>query len=373
MYLKLILKLLYLNFVTYYNQVAITILSLLCILLFGPGVKNALSSPHINNSTPSIANSSQMNGSQSQSSKTNSTQNFPRCCEERVRNKKMGCPDKKRIDQPKRKKKASSRGSKKKRKKNKKNTKKKKAKNISIFPGDSNQANLITKKIGSAPLLKHFIERMEVVSIIDSIVEKHPLRKISHGEAVAGLIAYLLNDGRALYQMEKWADEVAILDYFFPDYKAGDWTDDRLGDSLDALYEAGLEKIQGAISANIVSEFSIALSEIHYDTTSISFWGTYDNETKEPAVVITFGHSKSHRPDLKQVVLGKAVSGDGGVPLISETHDGNTSDSVLPVPYWEKLRKLSKKNDFCFIGDCKIASKKTVKSICTEGGKFLAP
>ena len=39
---------------------------------------------------------------------------------------------------------------------------------------------------------------MGVVSIIDSIVEKHPLRKISHGEAVAGLLAYLLNDGRAL-------------------------------------------------------------------------------------------------------------------------------------------------------------------------------
>ena len=33
---------------------------------------------------------------------------------------------------------------------------------------------------------------MGVVSIIDSIVEKHPLRKISHGEAVAGLLAYIL-------------------------------------------------------------------------------------------------------------------------------------------------------------------------------------
>ena len=80
--------------------------------------------------------------------------------------------------------------------------------------------------------------------------------------------------------------------------------------SVDGLYEAGLEKIQGAISASIVSEFSIALSEIHYDTTSISFWGTYDSETKKPAIIITFGHSKDYRPDLKQVVLGAAVSGD---------------------------------------------------------------
>ena len=173
--------------------------------------------------------------------------------------------------------------------------------------------------------------------------------------------------------MEKWADETAILNYFFPEYKAHDWTDDSLADTLDALYEAGLEKIQGAVSANIVSEFSIALTEIHYDTTSICFWGTYDNDTKEPAIIITFGHSKDHRSDLKQVILGAAVSGDGGIPLISETHDGNTSDSVLPIPYWEKLRKLTQKNDFCLIGDCKVASLKTIKDICSEEGKFLSP
>jgi transposase len=73
------------------------------------------------------------------------------------------------------------------------------------------------------------------------------------------------------------------------------------------------------------------------------------------------------------VVLSAAVSGDGGIPLISETHDGNTSDSVLPVPYWERLRKLTQKNNFCLIGDCKVASLKTIKEICTEEGKFLAP
>ncbi len=376
MYLKSSLKSYSIDLLNNFNKVAITIICLLCVLLFGPGVKNALSSPATNKSMASFNRTSQMSGSHNNSnSKTNSNSNqsMPRCCEEKKRKKKLGYPDKQRIDQPKGKKNNGKGKSKKKRSKKKKNTKKKKSKRILSIPENSNHESLITKKIGSAPLLKHFIERMGVVSIIDSIVEKHPNRTISHGEAVAGLLAYILNDGRALYQMEKWADETAILDYFFPDYKPQDWTDDRLGDTLDALYDAGLENIQGAISANIVSEFLIALYEIHYDTTSISFWGTYDNETKEPAILITYGHSKDHRPDLKQVVLGAAVSGDGGVPLISDTHDGNTSDSVLPVPYWEKLRKLTKKNDFCFIGDCKVASVKTIKNICGEGGKFLAP
>lgn len=66
------------------------------------------------------------------------------------------------------------------------------------------QLTIITKKIGSAPILKHFIERMGIVSIIDSMVPTHPNREtITHGEAVAGLVAYLLQGGRALYRVER--------------------------------------------------------------------------------------------------------------------------------------------------------------------------
>jgi transposase len=372
--MNLIVNLSFADHVRTCSKVAVTIIFLLCLFSFGPGVQNALSSP-TNMGMPSLNNGSHVTNNQASNSQTNSnsTQATPKCCESRSRKNKMGIPDRNRINPPKGKKNSTG-GTKKKKRKSKKNTTNKKNKKRKIkLLSDSSQTNLITKKIGSAPLLKYYIDRMGVVSIIDSIVEKHPLRKISHGEAVAGLLAYLLNDGRALYQMEKWADESAILDYFFPEYNSHDWTDDRLADSLDGLYEAGLEKIQGAISASIVSEFSIALSEIHYDTTSISFWGTYDSETKKPAIIITFGHSKDYRPDLKQVVLGAAVSGDGGVPLISETHDGNTSDSVLPIPYWERLRNLSQTDDFCLIGDCKVASLKTIKDICSGEGKFLAP
>jgi transposase len=187
-------------------------------------------------------------------------------------------------------------------------------------------------------------------------------------------MVYLLNNGRALYEMENWAEKTAILSSLFPGYRPGDWTDDRIADTLDELHKEGPEQIQGAISANIVGEFGIKLDEIHYDTTSVSLWGTYDSDTGQPAVLITFGYNKDHRPDLKQVVVGAAVSGDGGVPLISKTHDGNTSDSVLPISYWERLRKLAGKNPFCFIGDCKIASKETLGELCSsQGGLFLAP
>jgi transposase len=232
---------------------------------------------------------------------------------------------------------------------------------------------LMTRRLGAGPILQHFISKMGVVSLIDEYVPAPESRKISHGEAVAALMVYLLCGERALYRMAQWAETTAVLSTLFPEYEPNDWTDDRLGDTLDALYSKGLEGIQGSLSARLVDVFEVCLEVIHYDTTSVSFWGTYDAQREQPAVLITFGYSKAHRPDLKQVVLGAAVSGDGGVPLLSKPHAGNSNDSTLPVPYWERLRQLCKTSQFCFIGDCKVSSQKTLKAICTHDGLFVSP
>ncbi len=233
--------------------------------------------------------------------------------------------------------------------------------------------NLMTRQLGAGPMRHHFISKMGVVSLIDDVVPAHEARTISHGEAVAALMVYLLSGGRALYRMEEWAETTAVLSTLFPKYKPEDWSDDRLGDTLDALYKKGLEGIQGALSTPLVEVFGLCLDLIHDDTTSVSLWGTYDPQRGQPAVLLTFGYSKDHRPDLKQVVLGAAVSGDGGVPLLSKTHDGNSSDSTLPVPYWERVRQLCGTSRFCFIGDCTIASQETLKTICRQDGGFLSP
>ena len=49
-------------------------------------------------------------------------------------------------------------------------------------------------------------------------------------------------------------------------------------------------------------------------------------DSDEHAIAMTYGYSKDHRPDLKQAVLELMVSQDGGVPLLSKSWDGNTSD-----------------------------------------------
>ena len=67
----------------------------------------------------------------------------------------------------------------------------------------------------------------------------------------------------------------------------------------------------------------------HLDTTSFSLSGDYVPESDEQAITITHGYSKDHRPDLKQAVLELMVSQDGGVPMVSKSWDGNTSDTQI--------------------------------------------
>jgi len=75
------------------------------------------------------------------------------------------------------------------------------------------------------------------------------------------------------------------------------------------------------------------------DTSSFSLSGEYVPQTDEQAIVITHGYSKDHRPDLKQAVLELMVSQDGGVPFISQSRNGNASDTTIFKERCEALLK----------------------------------
>jgi transposase len=67
-------------------------------------------------------------------------------------------------------------------------------------------------------------------------------------------------------------------------------------------------------------------------------------------------HSKDHRPDLKQVVLELMVSQDGGVPLLSKSWDGNTSDIAVFQERAQALIETLKNSPSprYLVADCKL-------------------
>ncbi len=62
------------------------------------------------------------------------------------------------------------------------------------------------------------------------------------------------------------------------------------------------------------------------DSTSTQVEGDYLSEDENP--LITFGHSKDYRPDLKQFMISLMCSQDGDIPLLAQTIAGNTSDKT---------------------------------------------
>ena len=91
-----------------------------------------------------------------------------------------------------------------------------------------------------------------------------------------------------------------------------------------------------------------------------------------PTAAITFGHSKDHRPDLKQLVYILTVSGDHAVPVIlHRLADGNTSDDPTHIPTWDQLVKLTGHTGFLYVADCKLACGDAMRHIDRGGGRFI--
>jgi transposase len=105
--------------------------------------------------------------------------------------------------------------------------------------------------------------------------------------------------------------------------------DYRLGHILEALFAAQLNRVLGASALKALDVYAIATPWLHQDTTTITLYGAYEEETRPGAGLIpprpAYGHSKDGRDDLKQVLLRLGGS-SAGLPLRMGVRDGNTSD-----------------------------------------------
>jgi transposase len=68
------------------------------------------------------------------------------------------------------------------------------------------------------------------------------------------------------------------------------------------------------------------------DTTSLSFEGAGG------AALGAHGHSKDHRPDLNQMIVGVMIDGEGR-PVCSEMLPGNTADVSVLISVIDRLRQ----------------------------------
>ena len=163
-------------------------------------------------------------------------------------------------------------------------------------------------------------------------------------------------------------------------------TDDGLYSAMDFLLECS-ERVQEAVFFSVANLLNSEVDVIFFDTTSTYFEIETDDEgdaddtgdaDDQPAGdaplteagVRRLGHSKDHRPDRPQVVIGLAVTRDG-VPVRVWTWPGNTSDQTVIKSVKDDLGgwKLGR---CVWVVDSGFSSQENLRYLQRSGGHYIA-
>ena len=103
----------------------------------------------------------------------------------------------------------------------------------------------------------------------------------------------------------------------------------QLGRTLEEVQAYGCERWLSELALAGWAQERLEQRFHPLDTTSVALRGNAGSASDQPAMALTHGDAKDHRPDLQQVVVARLVSQDGGVPLGSKRGDGLTSDTPI--------------------------------------------
>ena len=179
-------------------------------------------------------------------------------------------------------------------------------------------------------VISSVIKDLGLIDMIDARLIPDAHAGITPGEAVAGMILNGLGCAHRPLALTPQFVASTPLDRLCPQgLRAQMCNRYTLGRTLEELYAYGCDLLWQELARAVCAHEGIDLRFNHLDTTSFSLSGDYVPDTDAHAITITHGYSKDHRPDLKQAVLELMVSQDGGVPFVSKSWDGNTSDTQI--------------------------------------------
>ncbi|SPE42676.1 transposase [Candidatus Sulfotelmatobacter sp. SbA7] len=171
---------------------------------------------------------------------------------------------------------------------------------------------------------------------------------------------------------EKWKGDYAIQGVGDLDlhhlYRAMAW----VGEVLPKEQQDGATPFAPRTNKDLIEEALFArrrdlfsdLDIVFFDTTSIYFEGE-GGET-----IGQRGHSKDHRPDLKQMVVGMVLDQHGN-PLCSELWPGNTADVKSLVPIVERLKSRFGIGSVSIVADRGMISAATLAEVEKREWKYI--
>jgi transposase len=236
---------------------------------------------------------------------------------------------------------------------------------------------LVSERLGPLPLVNHFLQRLGLCTLLEKHVPTNDRRAaLSHAAALGVLLRSLIVEREPIYRQGETVHQFATSCFALAAEEVARVGDDRLGRALDRLFDADRAALLTEVVVGVGQRFGVRFDQLHNDSTSVAFCGQYRQASgrqlrRRSAPAIVYGHSKDHRPDLKQLLFILTVAADGGVPVQFRLADGNTSDSITHIETWNTLRSVAGRADFLYVGDSKLCSHDTMAHIDRAGGRFV--
>jgi len=242
---------------------------------------------------------------------------------------------------------------------------------------DADRLGLRTYELGALPIIDHFLHRLGLMEALERHLGGSDRRlRLPAAKSLRVLVTNLVIHKEPVYALGEWA---RAFDSSWLGVSAEELdllNDDRLGRALDRLFDADRASLVTEVVVGAVDRFGINCTQLHNDSTTVTFSGDYHCATGKPrggkpTPAIVRGHNKDYRPDLKQLLWILTISADGAVPIAFRVADGNTEDSPTHIPTWDTLVAIVGDPSFLYVADCKLASREAMDHIAGRGGRFL--
>ena len=240
-----------------------------------------------------------------------------------------------------------------------------------MLTADDVPDQLRRKRVGELPLLKHLAHRLRFDELLAAHISGHGNEKVPAAQTLLLLVFNITSGRLPLYELSQWTTDFdGRLIGRESDLSPGLFSDDRYARALDKLYLVDRASLMTELVLAMVQALQLDLSELHNDSTSIKTCGQMPGKTTS-GMQFLHGHSKDHRPDLKQIVFSLSLTADGAVPIHFKTYAGNRTDDTTHIETWKQLRMLAGVPDFLYVADCKVCTDSQLSFITRHSGRVV--
>lgn len=192
---------------------------------------------------------------------------------------------------------------------------------------DALTAKQVCYKLGALPVLYALLESLEVRQIINRHCQTKA--EVDHGAVALVLVLNRLLLPLPLSQVSDWIGQTVLVAVL--GIPATKFNDDRLGRTLDALYEK-LGPIWVEIIDVAIRKADIDLSVIFYDVSAFVAHGSYGESE-----LIDFGFAHNTPRNKRKAKVALDVTADGNIPWHYQLWSGRTADQATVASNLENL------------------------------------